>query len=73
MLVQEGKLACTSFPPRWNDVQDAFVFVQEGKLARARVASFSPRWHGVFRDALVLVQEGNLARTSFLPRCNDVV
>jgi hypothetical protein len=73
VLVQEGKIACTSFPPRWNDVQDAFVLVKEGKLTRARVASFSPRWHGVFRDALVLVQEGKLACASFLPWWNDVV
>jgi uncharacterized protein YjeT (DUF2065 family) len=35
VLVQEGKLACTSFPPQWNDVvRDALVLVQEGKLAR---------------------------------------
>jgi hypothetical protein len=25
MLVQEGKLACTSFPPWWDDVRDAFL------------------------------------------------
>jgi hypothetical protein len=34
MLVQEGKLAHTSFPPRWDDVvRDELVLVQEGKLA----------------------------------------
>jgi hypothetical protein len=27
MLVQEGKLACTSFPPWWDDVRDAFACV----------------------------------------------
>jgi hypothetical protein len=27
VLVQYGKLACASFPPQWNDVRDAFVFV----------------------------------------------
>jgi hypothetical protein len=26
MLVQDGKLACTSFPPQWNDVvRDALI------------------------------------------------
>jgi hypothetical protein len=40
VFVQEGKLACTSFPPRWDDVvRDELVLVQKGKLARA---SFSP-------------------------------
>jgi hypothetical protein len=40
VLVQEGKLACTSFPPWWNDVvRDALVLVQEGKLA---CTSFPP-------------------------------
>ena len=36
MLVQEGKLACVSFPLGWSDVvQDAFalVLMKEGKLA----------------------------------------
>jgi hypothetical protein len=34
VLVKEGKLACTSFPPWWNDViRYALVLVQEGKLA----------------------------------------
>jgi hypothetical protein len=36
--VQEGKLACTSFPPWWDDVaRDELLFVQEGKLERANV------------------------------------
>ena len=36
VLVQEGKLECTSFPPWWNDVvRDALVLMQDGKLARA--------------------------------------
>jgi hypothetical protein len=31
VLVQEGKLACASFPPRWNDVvRDVLVLLQEG-------------------------------------------
>jgi hypothetical protein len=25
---------CTSFPPWWNDVRDAFVLVQNGKAMR---------------------------------------
>jgi hypothetical protein len=34
--VQDGKLTCASFPPKWNDVvRDALVLVQEGKLACA--------------------------------------
>jgi len=37
--VQEGKVACARFPPRW-----VVVLVQEGKLARAR---FSPWWDDV--------------------------
>jgi hypothetical protein len=40
VFVQEGKLACASFPPWWDDVvRDKLVLVQKGKLARAR---FSP-------------------------------
>jgi hypothetical protein len=61
VLVQEEKLARTSFPPWWNDViRDVLVLVQDGKLVRA---SFSPWWNDV-RDALVLVHEGNLTHTS---------
>jgi hypothetical protein len=31
VLVQEGKLACASFPPWWDDVvRDELVLVQEG-------------------------------------------
>jgi hypothetical protein len=34
VLVQEGKLACTSFLPQWNDVvRYVLVLLQEGKLA----------------------------------------
>ena len=45
MLVQEGKLACSSFPPQWNDVvQDELVRVQEGKIASV---SFPPWWDDV--------------------------
>jgi hypothetical protein len=36
LFVQEAKLACTSFPPQWNDVvQDALVLLQDGKLSCA--------------------------------------
>jgi hypothetical protein len=36
VLVQEGKLARTRFPPWWNDVvRDALVLMQEGKLTHA--------------------------------------
>jgi hypothetical protein len=45
VLVQEGKLACTSFPPWWNDVvRDALVLLQDGKLA---CASCPPCWNDV--------------------------
>jgi hypothetical protein len=48
VLVQEGKLTCSSFPLWWDDVvRDELVLVQEGKLARAR---FPSRWNDVFRD-----------------------
>jgi hypothetical protein len=34
VLVQEGKLACTNFPPKWDDVaRYALMLVQEGKIA----------------------------------------
>jgi len=43
--VQEGKLACASFPPWWNYVVlDALVLLQDGNLARA---SFPPWWNVV--------------------------
>jgi hypothetical protein len=45
------------------------VLVQEGKLARASL----PTWSDDFRDAVVLVQEGKLASASFPPWWNDVV
>jgi hypothetical protein len=33
VLVKEGKLACASFPPWWNDVvRDELVLMQEGNL-----------------------------------------
>jgi hypothetical protein len=52
VLVQEGKLACTSFPLWWNDVvRDALVLLQDGKLARA---SCPPCWNDVSRDVIVL-------------------
>ena len=45
MLVQEGKLALSSFPPQWNDVvQDELMRVQEGKLASV---NFPPWWDDV--------------------------
>ena len=63
VLVQEGKLACASFPPWWNDViRDALVLLQDGKLAHA---SFPPCWNDVIRDVIAL--GGNLAYASFLP------
>ena len=53
--MQEGKLACASFPRWWDDVvRDELVLVQEGNLVRA---SFPPWWDDVFCDELVLVQE----------------
>ena len=55
MFVQEGKLACTSLPPWWDDFQNVFVLVQEGKIA---CASFPPRQNDVVRDVLVILQEG---------------
>jgi hypothetical protein len=37
VLVQDEKLAHTSFSLRWNDfVQDALVLLREGNLAHAR-------------------------------------
>ena len=54
MLVQEGKLAHTSFPPWWDDfVRDELVLVQEGKLTRA---NFPPWWDYVAGDELVLAR-----------------
>jgi hypothetical protein len=36
VLVQERKIAHTSFSPQWNDVvRDALVLMQEGKITRA--------------------------------------
>ena len=55
MLVQEGSLACSSFPPCWNDVvRDVLVFVKEGKLANT---SFSPQWNDVIQDVFMLLQD----------------
>ena len=55
MLVQEGSLACSSFPASWNDVvRDVLVFLKEGKLAHTSV---SPQWNDVIRDVLVLLQD----------------
>jgi hypothetical protein len=63
VLLQEGKLACASFPPWWNDVvRDELVLVKEGKLAHT---SFPPWWNDVIRYALVLVQEGKLHALAF--------
>jgi hypothetical protein len=63
VLVQEGKLACTSFPPWWNDVvRDVLVLLQDGKLART---SFPPCWNDVIRGVIVL--GGNLTHASFPP------
>jgi hypothetical protein len=43
--MQEGKLACASFPPRWDDVvRDELVLMQEGKIART---SFPPWWDDI--------------------------
>jgi hypothetical protein len=51
VLVQEGKLACTSFPPQWNDVvRDALVLVQEGKSS---MLAF-PWWNDVVEMHLCL-------------------
>jgi hypothetical protein len=45
VLVQEGKLACTRFPPQWDDVvRDELVLLQEGNLA---CAIFPPLWDDV--------------------------
>ena len=57
VLVQETKLARTSFPPWLNDVvRYALVLLQDGKLARA---SCPPCWNYVIRDVIVIV--GKLA------------
>jgi len=61
VLMQEGKLAHTSFPLGWSDVvQYVFVLVlmKEGKLA---CIIFFLQWTHVVRDVLVLVQKGKLA------------
>jgi hypothetical protein len=43
--MQEGNLACASFPPQWDDVvRDELVLMQEGKLARD---SFPPWWDDI--------------------------
>ena len=47
MIVEEGKLACASLPPWWDNFQDVIVLVQEGK------------WNDDVRDVFVLLQEGN--------------
>jgi hypothetical protein len=63
VLVQERKIACTSFPPWCNDVaRDVLVLLQDRKLART---SFPPCWNDVIRG--VIVQGGNLTHTSFPP------
>jgi hypothetical protein len=54
VLVQEGSLACSSFPPCQNVVRDVLVFVKEGKLAHT---TFSPQWNDVIQDVLVLLQD----------------
>jgi hypothetical protein len=52
VLVQEGKIARTSFPPWWNDdVRDALVLLQDGKLA---CTSCPPCWNDVIQDVIVL-------------------
>jgi hypothetical protein len=38
--VKEGKLTCDRFPPKWKDVQNAHLFVLEGKLACASIPLF---------------------------------
>jgi hypothetical protein len=50
VLVQEGKLACGIFHPRWNNVvRDELLLVQEGKLAHTNSLL---GWN----DVLVLMQ-----------------
>ena len=52
--MQEGKIACTRFPPWWNDVvRDVLVFVKVVKLAQA---SFSPQLNVFIQDVCVLLQ-----------------
>jgi hypothetical protein len=60
VLVQEGKLACASLPPWWDDFQDVLVLVQEEKLAFSRCACAFARGK-------------SKAKLAFLPRWNDVV
>jgi hypothetical protein len=63
VLVQEGKIACTSFPPRWNHVvRDVLVLLQ--KEIQHKIA-FSHGGMMLFQDALVLVHEGKLAHARF--------
>jgi hypothetical protein len=48
--MQEGKLACASFPPWWDDVvRDEIMLMQEGKLAQGKLAhaSFPPWWDDI--------------------------
>jgi hypothetical protein len=46
VIVQEGNIAHTSFPPWWYDVVlDELMLVQEGKLKHT---SFPPQWDDVF-------------------------
>ena len=52
MLVQEGKLACTSFPTQWNDVRDVLVLVKERNIAHA---SLPPQWNDLVRDVYMPV------------------
>jgi hypothetical protein len=45
MLVQKGNLACTSFPPQWNElVRDVVVLLPNEKLV---CTIFSRRWSDV--------------------------
>jgi hypothetical protein len=64
VLVQDGKLAHTNFPPWCNDVREIPMHVQDKKLTR---------WNDVVRDEPVLVKEEKLAHVSFPPWWNDVI
>jgi hypothetical protein len=64
VLVQDGKLAHTSFLPWCNDVPEMPMHVQEKNLTR---------WNDVVRDEPVLVKEKKLACVSFATWWNDVI
>jgi len=69
--VQEGRVACASFPPCYKNCSTCACACAREKASTRYLSPWSN--DVVARDALVLLQDGKIACASYPPCWNDVI